>query len=241
MSISKTKYFHEVEVHNTKAAEEVVPFILNLIKPNSVVDVGCGLGTWLKVFQDNGLKDILGIDGAHTDISKIVIDKNYFVVKDLENEFNVDRKFDLAVTLEVAEHLKNTSADSFIKSITQLSDIILFSAAIENQGGQNHINEQFPNYWEKLFNKYGFEFYDIIRFEFWENQNVDLWYRQNMLLAIKKGSELTKFEKHKNNINIVHPEHYINKLNQIYDGRMGFIFPFKILYKTILRGLKKLI
>lgn len=237
----KSKYIHEENVHNTDAASIVVPFIINLLNPKSIADIGCGLGTWLKVFQDNGVKDIIGIDGHHLNKSQLVIDKELVLLKDLEQPFSMDRKFDLAMSLEVAEHLKESSAKDFVSSITKLSDVILFSAAITKQGGQNHINEQLPSYWSNLFAKEGFTFIDVVRHNFWNNPKVDIWYRQNIFLIVK-NEKLNEFANvaRFNQLDIIHPELYTSKLNQMEDGRMGMAFPFNVLVKTLIRGFKKL-
>ena len=84
------RYIHEETVHNFKAAREVVPFLLQVLETRSVVDVGCGIGTWLKVFEENGVHDILGIDGNYVDKSLLKIDKSNFVEYDLEKLYNTD-------------------------------------------------------------------------------------------------------------------------------------------------------
>ncbi len=157
------RYIHEETVHNFKAAREVVPFLLEILDVRSVVDVGCGIGTWLKVFEENGVQDILGIDGDYVDKSLLKIDNQKFKEYDLEKLYNTDRKFDLAISLEVAEHLSIDSANVFVKTITNLSDTVVFSAAIPYQGGQNHINEQEPNYWIEKFENEGFKLFDILK------------------------------------------------------------------------------
>ena len=66
---------------------------------------------------------------------------------DLNQPFTLDRTSDLVVCLEVAEHVPPLSAGDFIASLTRLASIILFSAAIPYQGGDGHLNEQWPEYW----------------------------------------------------------------------------------------------
>lgn len=245
--VENIRYIHEEAVHNFKAAREVIPFLLETLNVSSVVDVGCGIGTWLKVFEENGVRDILGIDGNYVDKSLLKIDKSNFVEYDLEKLYLADRKFDLAISLEVAEHLSLDSADVFVKTICNLSDTILFSAAIPNQGGQNHINEQEPNYWIEKFEGEGYKLFDVVRPIFWENENVDSWYRQNMLLFTKnidlklKLSVLESFSgKH-----LVHPvlslgkdnslKYYKNQLERIEAGKKDVRFYWSLLLKVLKR------
>ena len=157
------KYKHSAKLHNLESPRAVIPVITSLLKPKSIVDFGCGLGSWLRVFKDSGIDKILGLDGDWVDRTKIetsVIDN--FKEVDLEKEIKLKEKFDLAISLEVAEHLHKESADIFIENLTNASDIIVFSAAVPMQGGQNHINEQPLTYWVNLFDKYNYKFYDIL-------------------------------------------------------------------------------
>src|SRR5690606_34721344 len=98
-------YKHRPTDHNTRAADIVVPIILDQIKVDSLIDVGCGTGTWLTVFEKNGVTDYLGIDGDYVDRTKLYIDPDRFQAYDLREEFDLKRKFDLAICLEVGEPL----------------------------------------------------------------------------------------------------------------------------------------
>ena len=127
-----------------RSAELTIPILFNwLPKPKTVVDVGCGLGTWLAVFKQQGA-EVTGVDGAYVNKDMLYIGKEEFFEADLENESitNDGRRFDLAVSLEVAEHLSAKRAPTFIHDLTSLSDVVFFSAAVPLQGGTNHINEQ---------------------------------------------------------------------------------------------------
>jgi SAM-dependent methyltransferase len=178
--MSKERYIHDKKIHNTKSAEIVVPFIIEQLKPNSVLDVGCGLGSWLKVFENYGVTDYIGTDGTYLNLEMVECDKSKIKLLDLEKYQNFSRKFDLVITLEVAEHLNESSADEFVKTLINASDNIVFSAAIPFQGGMNHINEQWMDYWSYKFEKEGYKVYDIFRMKFWNEDKVDFWYRQNM-------------------------------------------------------------
>src|SRR5690606_6408407 len=119
----------------------------------------------------------------------------------------------MAISLEVAEHLPEDAADIFVDSLTKHASVILFSAAIPQQGGQNHLNEQWPNYWNEKFRKKGFQAFDILRNKFWENENVRWWYRQNMMLYAREGeAAFNEFEPSKNILSYIHPRLYQKKV-----------------------------
>jgi hypothetical protein len=153
-----------------------------------VLDVGCGRGTWLKACHELGSARLLGLDG---DWNKqlLMIDTTIILQSiDLNKPFSVAEKVDLAMSLEVAEHLEPSTAPQFVKCLADTSDTVLFSAAFTKQGGMNHINEQPHAYWARLFAAHGFVPFDLFRPVFWGNEDVCFWYRQNVFLYVRKGS-----------------------------------------------------
>lgn len=204
-----------MDLYSRLSAEEIIPIIFKIIKPKSVIDVGCGVGTWLDVFKKNGVKKVLGIDGSYVNKKHLVIPEEEFLVRDLRKPIKLSKKFDLVLSLEVAEHLPKECAETFIYSLTKIGDIILFSAAIPYQGGTNHLNEQWQDYWAKLFKKRDYLPVDFIRKRVWNNQKVKWFYSQNVILYVKKN-KLYKNKKLKKEfetakdfpLSIVHPKKY---------------------------------
>lgn len=136
-----------------RSARQIVPLVLELVQPKSVIDVGCGVGTSLSVFNQCGVEDFYGIDGDYVDRNILEIPEQRFFVSDLTEPIQLNRQFDLVVSLEVAEHLPDTCAEIFVDSLTKLGPVILFSAAIPHQGGTRHVNEQWPEYWARYFKR----------------------------------------------------------------------------------------
>lgn len=181
------RFFEEQRAGSRASAEAVVPTILALLEPDSVVDVGCGVGTWLAVLEANDIVDILGLDGAYVDRGALEIAENKFFEQDLSTAFSLPRQFDLAMSLEVAEHLPHESAEPFVRSLTRLAPVVLFSAAIPHQRGSRHINEQWPSYWARLFAAEGFLPVDYLRRRIWSDPRVEWWYAQNALLYVEES------------------------------------------------------
>jgi SAM-dependent methyltransferase len=182
-----TKEFYTARANGSlNSAKEIVPYVIDLIKPRNVVDIGCGTGTWLSAFKDCGIDDILGIDGDYVDRPLLQISSECFSPYDLTKPLNLDKSFDLVVSLEVAEHLPESKAKQFIDSLVHLGDVVLFSAAIPHQPGDDHINCQWIDYWAEIFYEKGFILFDCIRMKFWQNPKVDCWYAQNMFLMVRE-------------------------------------------------------
>ena len=217
--IYTTEFFNAQKNGSYLSAKQIIPMLLEFWHPGSVVDVGCGVGPWLAACLHSGIKDITGIDGPWVKAEELFIPKENFVSLDLTSPFALNRKFDLAISLEIAEHLPETSAQTFIDSLSELAPVILFSAAIPLQGGQGHINCQWPEYWINLFNQKGFKVIDYFRKRIWNNQEIRPWYRQNLLLFVKdnliKENEFFRKEHEATNMNqlsLVHPEIYLYQM-----------------------------
>jgi len=179
-------YVSEGSASSLNSARIVVPALISLLQPRSVIDVGCGSGAWLSAFSENGVERILGLDGDHVDPSWLIIPKDCFRAVDLAKPFDVVGKFDLAMSLEVAEHLPKKHAPEFVRNLVNLAPFVVFSAAVPFQGGVHHVNEQWPEFWQELFAGCGYRSLDLIRKQFWKNAGVKYWYRQNMFLFARE-------------------------------------------------------
>jgi SAM-dependent methyltransferase len=179
------QFFADLNAGSEISAKEIVPHLRRLSGFKSVVDVGCGTGCWLQAFKAEGITDVLGLDGDYA-LKELQILKSEFRAADLTNPPPLGRTFDLAISLEVAEHLPPEAADGFVEYLSKSAPIVLFSAAIPGQGGTNHLNEQWQDYWAEKFERLDFVAVDCMREPFWQNPKVMPWYPQNMLLYIRK-------------------------------------------------------
>jgi SAM-dependent methyltransferase len=176
------QYFNARSAAALESARVVVPILLRFTTPRSVLDVGCARGEWLSVFREHGVEQIKGFDGEYLDQSKLLIPEDRFRAVDLLQPFTVDQNWDLAICLEVAEHLFPNRAKGLIKDLTKAAPIILFSAAVPGQGGPLHLNEQWPGYWKNLFAEHDYVRLDLIRPLIWQDPRVNWWYQQNVYL-----------------------------------------------------------
>lgn len=178
-------FFADVNTRGLESAKTLVPFVLKTIEPKSVVDVGCGLGSWLAVIRDLGVTDVLGLDGDYVDRAKLEIPAEQFRACNLSQPPRLERTFDMALTLEVAEHLPPASADDFVEFLTRLAPVVVFSAAVPFQGGTLHFNEQWPDYWAEKFARRNFVLIDAIRSTFWDEEAIDPMYVQNGFIYVR--------------------------------------------------------
>lgn len=227
MSASATAYsqgfYAEQTVGSLASARIVVPIVLQFVQAKSVCDVGCGLATWLCTFAQNGILDITGFDGEWASRQDLFIAPWKFKPTDLREPLPITRTYDLACSLEVAEHLPASGADGFVDSLTKLAPVVLFSAAVPQQGGTEHINEQWLSHWKAKFEARGFTLIDCIRPKIWADRNVEWWYRQNIVLfASREGLDrnpalaAAASAQPGMPIDVVHPDCYAQKKNPEY-------------------------
>ena len=189
MAESKEKNVKDLKLISTKeektryAAEKILLIVMKNFKVKTAVDFGCGTAIFLKFLKDNGVS-VNGLDRDNNDKRILAITEEEFIQADLTKPVHLGKKYDLSISLEVAEHLPESSAETFITSLCEASDVVLFSAAVKGQGGVGHINEQFLSYWQKIFLKKGYFMLDIIRPEIWNDENIPPYYRQNAVVFV---------------------------------------------------------
>lgn len=208
------------------SAEAVVSVLLETFRPKSAVDLGCGVGTWLSVLRARGLTEIYGLEADEVPIELLRIPPECFERADLRRPVELSRTFDLALSLEVAEHLPAGAAAPFVASLVKLAPVVLFSAAIPGQGGIHHVNEQWPQYWCGLFAAHGYVMIDALRRRIWRNEDVRVWYRQNILMfarremleshaGLRRAFEGTDIE----GVDVVHPKLFMERVES-YERRI---------------------
>jgi len=209
-----SRQFHLTRDHDTHyAATQIIAILLKCIPPvRSAIDIGCGVGTWCKVLQDNGVLEVKGVDGPWVGPDLLVIPRESFESFDLLSPYLSSRKYDLLSCLEVAEHLPPDKALPFVESLTRVSDFILFSAAVPFQGGQGHQNEQWQSYWGELFGRLDYSPVDVIRPSIWNDMKINFWYRQNVILFVRNDrlGELV-IPAVAPTLSLVHPELFLSK------------------------------
>ena len=206
------------------SARVVLGELFRIFRPHSVLDVGCGVAPWLSAAQELGVTELQGIDGDYVVRKQLLIDPVYFIPADLEQQRLTDvlapgRRFDLAMCLEVAEHLSFMRAPGLVEDLTSLSDVVLLGAAIPFQGGEHHVNEQWPEYWALMFRKAGFACADFLRPKVWAHADVDWWYAQNTLVFYREDSAaaaiLAPYRVPEGcSLALVHPNNYLNQIHK---------------------------
>jgi hypothetical protein len=233
-------FFSSNQQTSRRSAQEILPIIFDLVQPKSVLDIGCGVGTWLSVCADAGIADLQGVDGDYVDRRALLVAPGAFHPHDLRTPLDLGRGFDLAMSLEVGEHLPTATSETLVETLIRHAPVVLFSAAIPYQGGNKHINEQWQEYWARLFEARDYLAIDCVRKRVWQNENIEYWYIQNALLyarrdyveshpALKREYELTDPAQ----LSLVHPRLFVAKmrlLDKFGMRKLWSALPFGVRY-----------
>lgn len=205
-------FFSDIGPSSKCGASRILPLVLEILDPRSIIDVGCGAGLWLAEAARLGVDDYLGVDG-YTPAESLAIDPKRFLLHDLSAPLELSRQFGLVISLEVAEHVDESAGEVLLDSLVRLGSAVLFSAAVPHQSGEHHVNERWPSYWVERFQARGFVPIDAVRPKVWDDPEIPWWYRQNTLLfcrpdLIAQSEKLTRARRatRERQLSIVHPE-----------------------------------
>lgn len=196
------------------AAHATLSILFDVLPIRSVADFGCGTGTWLATAMRLGAERVMGLEGTWLDLKVASIAPDCISLRDLESPILLSERFDLAISLEVAEHLSPQRAKSFVDDLCAVSDIVLFGAAIPGQGGEYHVNERWQSYWAGLFEANGYRTIDAVRATLWSDPNIPYWYKQNTLLYVEASAvqrvkvKLSLTDSNTAVLDLVHPDLY---------------------------------
>lgn len=243
-------YDHASNVHTLEGPRTALRSLFDGKIPASLLDVGCGTGTWLKAATELGVTDIVGVDGVSIPDKDLLFPSACFIKQDFSSEWNLGRRFDTALCLEVGEHLDSNAAKVLVSALVLHSDVVHFSAACPSQDGQHHVNCQWPGYWQAIFNSYGYVCEDAIRWKIWNDERIEWWYRQNLFTA-RLDSDRAGLEPRL--LSVVHPQmlesanlrtgstYFVDHVKQIENGTLPVSWyvsaPFSALARKILRRL----
>lgn len=220
----------------------IMPLIIEWTSPKSVIDLGCAEGAWLReVLHQDPQIEILGVDGDYIKRERLKIPVEKFMAADLQKPIVLERKFDLAISTEVAEHLEERFINVYLDNIAKASEQVLFSAAVPGQGGTNHVNEQWQSYWIEKFMRKGYHCDYSIRDYFWDEERINSWRRQNLLFFSKKGTALAPAKQLKN---VIHPEERIRiekDLERKFEDDMRYFISHPEVYIKLEQTIKRLL
>jgi len=175
-------------IHKVRMDCDIPPFryIFEKFSPVSVLDIGCGMGTYIRRFKEWGVEDVLGIE--RDDMGPEFLVPGGLRLHNLESVVSLDRTFDLVICTEVIEHLALEYEDRVLDTIVRhASRLIVFSAAQPHQPGIGHVNLKPVSYWAERLRTRGWEILPFPSLSFRLAANFS-WFKRNSLVLARSGS-----------------------------------------------------
>lgn len=171
------------------SAQTVLALTLDMLPPvHSVVEFGCGVGTWLAAAKSLGVEHVLGYEGDGPDDGHLLVEADEFRRIDFATATPLSSaRHDLALSLDVAQHLPHAAVAPFIAALCGATDFVIFSAAAPGRGDTGPINKTWPAYWTDLFAEHDFAALDPFHEQNGYDGGIKSTYCKNTLLLVKRA------------------------------------------------------
>lgn len=182
-------FYDDTRKHKDASIRAAAQLILETFSPQSVADIGCGEGLFLRTLAEQGVK-VIGCDISEAAI-RLAPDTFTVFQADATKPIRFNHRFDVCICVEIAEHIPNRYSKTLVQNVTSASDVAFFTAAPPWQGGVGHINEQPAEFWVRLFAEEGYELdqatTDTLK-QRMKEANVVFWLPQNLMIFRKKAA-----------------------------------------------------
>ena len=168
--------------HNDIPLCHVLVNFLKNSKIKTLLDLGCGPAFYVSNIAEEGIS----CEAYDGNPNTPELTNGLGQVKDLSVDFDLGKKYDFVLSLEVGEHIPQEFEDIFINNVLKHSSkYVLLSWAIPRQGGDGHFNEQPNNYIINKITALGFEYDKELSQEFRKNAKAH-WFKNTLMLFKKK-------------------------------------------------------
>ena len=175
---SNTSYGH----HFDESIYNVILKFLNKNNVKNIVDFGCGMGDYVKKF----IKEEFDCEAYDGNPNTYKLTDGIAKILDLSKNFDLNKKFDFVISLEVGEHIPKKYEQVYIDNLcNHTNNWLLISWAIIGQSGDGHINCQNNDYIINEIIKRGFE-YDIESTDLLRSCASNAWWFKNTIMIFKK-------------------------------------------------------
>lgn len=184
----KGRLAQDLHHHDPGLAAALAAFLAHQ-KPNRVIDMGCGLGEYVRAIRARGVA-CDGFDG-HPWTSELTAGTCFcadFADEDLLRRIKA-HSYDWCICLEVFEHVPQELERRLIQCLVAgARQGLVISVASPGQGGFGHVNEQSHEYITNALKAEGFE-HDVKSQKRLRRYCTLQWFKENLLVFRRRLSE----------------------------------------------------
>lgn len=183
-----SKYYNRHLESYRKWENEVGRSIVKTLQPQSILDIGCGVGSYLEGALQYGCKDILGLDVSFETAKEFLTPEisPYIKYGDATKPLDLNRKFKCVMSFETGEHIESDKTGVFIDNLCKHSSkYIILTAAPPGQAGTGHINLREKKFWISEVTKRNFKFDSKLCDHFvseWAKFGVEKYILRNLMV-----------------------------------------------------------
>lgn len=161
ISLYNDEFFEWHLKHARHYSIETMNWYIERFQPDSVVDFGCGIGSYLESCYFNQVPKFQGFDIGGEFAKKYTPNFLHKYIEYVDCTTPIDcGTFECVISFETIEHIEPSGTEVFIKNLVNATDKslgrILFTGAPPEQEGCGHINCQTKEYWLEAFAKHNF-------------------------------------------------------------------------------------
>lgn len=161
--------------------------ILKHVPFRSVLDVGCGLGFYLKEFFENGRISV-GVEPRDYH-PHWPVGPTFRVLDPSKPGQHTKPLFDLVMCLEVAEHVRRDHHPALFDFLCGSGRRwLVFSGATPNQGGHGHVAERPQTEWGNEIADRGFSLDEPLTHALRDAATLP-WFKRNLLVHERRGGD----------------------------------------------------
>lgn len=173
------------KMHHSPLFLDLPPFryLADKYQPHQVLDIGCGLGGYIRMFQEWGTTEVLGIE--RTPEGDFFLSKGNFLLHDLRQPLDLQQTYDLVVCLNVIEHIDERYEGIVLRTIHRhAKDRIIFAAAEPAQPGRGYVNRKSLAYWLAAWQQLGWipDVFDSLAVR---SLSTFSWLRRNLIILVR--------------------------------------------------------
>lgn len=186
-SIYASEYYASMDRETAiQDANQLADTIIDIYSPDNVIEFGCGTGRLLYRYTERGIT-VYGIDASSSALEQSKLPDECLQQHDLTQPFSTEEKYDIALAIEILEHLPQKAADTVVDSISNAAKTVLVSAATPGQGGTHHVNEQPHAYWIEKFETRGMTYQPSTTEKIRSQLKLDdlMWISDNLIVFKK--------------------------------------------------------
>lgn len=131
--------------------------VMEQFSPDSVIQIGCGIGMHLKPFLDEGI-DAVGVDENRVAHENAVVPTEHIKIQNLKSVYRPDEAYDVVLCVDMLEYTSRNHEDAIIKTVAAAGKTAVVSVPLPRYSSLSYDREEPKTYWVQKFEDNGLSY-----------------------------------------------------------------------------------